>query len=1148
MPRNWTNEQHEAIYAGGELLISAAAGAGKTAVLSERIAAIIAGGTPIDRLLVVTYTKAAAAEMKARIQARLYELAEEASGRGEGAASAALSAAASACERANISTLHSFCRSLLKRSYHEAGIDPETEIGDATVTAVLLDNAVDAVLERAYAESEAAPDWGFSALLAAVGGDDKLAELIKQLHAYAVAKPDPEGWLAKAASIYTDDFLASSELFTGVLISGAERELQALFDSAKELRSTLPESCFGARAAFDDDMSQLLSLMLLKDYDKLHDALGCVSYSRLSWPKDTDAGFKKPYQDHRDSMKAQIKKLQKLFGYTLEQEAAFTSRLAAPIARLCRLTCDLDAEYSRLKAEEGIMDYSDLEQLTLKVLKNPAIAEEYRRRFKHVFVDEYQDINPAQEAILAAVSDGNRFMVGDVKQSIYRFRQAEPNIFLEKYNTYTGEGGKRRIDLNRNFRSDPAILDTVNLLFSKLMRGEDAGQIDYSDNAALISGRDDLPPGEAELVLIESNASSGDEAPELADDASVEASYAANRILDMMARGSITENGAVRPCRWSDFTVLLRSAKTTARRWLSVLTDAGIPCVSQLGGGLTDAVEVRIFLDLLRVIDNRRQDIPLLAVMRSHIYSFTEEELIHVRTDYEGEDLLDRATAAAGDERQPEWSIKCKKLLSDLDRWNGLSRIMGVGELIGRLLDETGYEVCCAALYGGETRSENLNALWERACKLESGDIGGLSGFISYMDEASASSSVETPQAPFADAVRLMTIHRSKGLEFNIVFIGGITKQFNANYKSDVGIFDPDLGIGLCSVAGDREAKCLLQRAIAAREAVRLNAEEMRVLYVAQTRAKHKLIMLGAKKDARKYAAEQMTPLNYLRILNAKCFADWMLGAYFPTGSGEDASLPLPCGSALRFSVCDPQSAETAAGMDAEGFEQWRGGALLTDPAPIEKLFENNCISNPEADLPSKLSVTGLTLRAAQINELPRFMQGEERFSAADIGTLTHRLLQLISLRPHTVESVEAELAGLAARGYFTEREAAAVRRNAVLGFLDSALGQRLCASPLAEREKEFNLLIPASALLGAETDEPVMLQGVIDCCFIEDGEWVLIDHKTTRVEPNRTARTVAEQYRRQLELYAEALTRLTGKRVKQKYVYMLSVGEAVEL
>ena len=485
-------------------------------------------------------------------------------------------------------------------------------------------------------------------------------------------------------------------------------------------------------------------------------------------------------------------------------------------------------------------------------------------------------------------------------------------------------------------------------------------------------------------------------------------------------------------------------------------------------------------------------------------------------------------------------------MLARIDGWREASRLMDPGALVVSVLDETGFGTYVSALYGGEARRGNLELIAELA-KRFSANGGSLGGFIRYFDGARESTKEPGASASGADAVRLMTIHSSKGLEFPVVILGDVTKKFRRTYNTDVGIFDADLGIGLCSVSGDKEHRSLLQRAIASREATRLNAEEMRLLYVAATRAREKLIMLGAKPKAREYAEKLARPLDDVRIMNADYYIDWIVGAFFP--NGIDTPAALPCGRRIELSVEPPSLyAGERRGMSADDFAAWQQEAAFVDPSRLDALFSFRYPSEEDSRLPSKLSVTGLTLSPAEVSVRPRFMEEGRALTAADVGTLTHRLLQLVSIAPHTEESVKAELERLTERGLFTSSEAAVIDVGAIARFFSSDPGKRLVSSRRVEREMEFNLIMEAKKLTDTGSDAPVMLQGVIDCCFMEDGGWVLIDHKTSHVGPGRTAKAVAAKYARQLELYAEALTRLTGTPVKEKFVYLLSCGEAVRL
>ena len=1159
MNDNWTTEQLEAIEKEGDLIVSAAAGAGKTSVLTERIARLIAKGADVERLLVVTFTNAAAAEMKQRIEARLIKLADDAAAAGLDERAAKLKSASASCARANISTLHSFCMSVLRRNYHEAGLDPAFGVAETLDAELLAAKAVDDVLEERFAANEKTEDPALKALVSAVKTDEKLAGLIRSLYAFAIARPDPDAWLDMAVSMYTDDFPSAAARIADGLIARSRADTEFFFAEAKRLIGDLSATQPTAAAALGSDRDVMMGLLLQPDYDHWVSAVnGIGKLDVLRFKNGTDDAEKQEAKNYREAFKAFIATLKKRFAHTLDEESAYAKLLAPPIRLLRELVGDFTKRFAELKEDEGVIDFSDMEQLTLKVLSNPAVAAEYREKFLYIFVDEYQDINPAQEAILERISKGNRFMVGDVKQSIYRFRQAEPAIFLEKYRTYKEGEGRSRVDLNANFRSRTAVLDAANLLFSQLMKGENVGEIDYSDNARLVSGRDPVPGedhGSVEMVLIDPalGLDDADLTPDDDDSESAErtnaglmAAYSAGRILDLMEHGTVSDKDGPRRYRWSDFAVLMRSAKGEVSDWMETFSNAGIPCVSDRGEGFYAAIEVRIFTDLLRVIDNRRQDIPLLAVMRSPIFGFTEEELIHIRADYDGEEFLDCVLNAAKDPAAPSWSIKCAGMLAKIDRWRARAKLTELGTLVTEVLDETRFEVNVSALYGGEARERNLETLLSLAQRLSSSG-GTLSDFIRFLDEASGSAK-EPGQVPSsADAVRLMTVHSSKGLEFPVVILANITKKFFRGYRSDVGIFDAELGIGLCSVAGDRELKSMLQRAIAAREARRLNAEEMRLLYVAQTRAKEKLIMLGVKKDAEKFAAKYSARLDDVRIMNAEFYANWMLGAYFPQGPGSELSFPH--GGGMKLDIIPPVSnAGDRGSMTSDAFGEWLQEASFLDTSALDKRFSEQYPALTETRLPSKLSVTGLTKARAQVALLPRFMEDEREFSAAEAGTLAHRLLQLVSLKPHTEASVREELELFTARGQFTEREADAINTEHVVRFFSSELGRRLLASPRIEREKEFDVYIDADKLTDTGSKAPIMLQGVIDCCFIEDGAWVLVDHKTTHIDKTHTANTVARRYARQLELYADALEKLTGLPVKEKYVYLLSVDEAVKL
>ncbi len=1163
MAQSWTKEQLRAINAEGSLLVSAAAGAGKTAVLTERIARIIAGGTSVSELLVVTFTKPAAAEMKSRIEKRLYDLAESTS---DEAAKRRLSREAGEVSHASVSTLHSFCTNLLRRSCHEAGIDPAFRPAEDAEAALMFKDALDEALEACCLSAEENRDPDFSALVDLCEGDSALCTLAASLYEFMMARPAPFEWLRDAVAAYDEKFDIYFERAQSVLCRIAQRDMRVLLSRARELYEWSDINAPRYTAMLAQDMSDMLAFAQLSSYSSWYDAL-CTYKPVRRPPAEKQGDTPSEVLSYRKEYSTLLAKLREIFRFDLQQERLIAESIAPAMRGLYALMELTRANYSRAKAERGVIDFSDMEQLALRVLNNPEIAREYRERYKYIFIDEYQDTNLVQDAIIERIRrPDNLFLVGDVKQSIYRFRQAEPASFLEKYESFRGEVGTR-IDLNANFRSSLVILEAANLLFEKLMHGKAAGEIDYSDNAALVSGTN-ISGGAVEIHLIDMSSEDGDEgrndaAGEDEDEeeeferSEREAMRAAQLIREIMERETVSDSNGERPYRFSDFAVLLRSTKGTAANWANILSAMGIPCYAELSDGYFNAIEVQVFMNLLRVIDNRRQDIPLASVMLSPIGGFTYRELIHIRGDYAGDDLLDRLIAAASGE--DEAAAKAYEFLHRIDDWHERSRFIGVNELIGALLDETRYYTFVGALPGGAVRRANLDMLSQRAHSCEKNGLLGLDSFIRFIDGARDSASLGASQTINADAVRIMSIHKSKGLEFPVVFIGGITKQINRSFTKAPGVFDRELGIGLRLRRGGGSIKSVLQRAITYLEHSKQTAEEMRVLYVAMTRARSRLYMLGAAKDAGQLAAKFAVPLNDYRVMNARSFLDWIMGAYFPHGLNQEnarrgVELNLGSGSLKLHIVPGAMLSKPSGRMDSSAFKRWTEKSMETDFSDVAKLFSYRYPNEQDTLLPSKKSVTELS--EAQFKSehetrayaAPVFLRTQrERLTAAERGTAAHKLIQHIALRHHDASSIEAELKRLTEAGILSGEEAEGICVENIAAFFASPLAQRMLKSDLVKRELEFTLVIAANEVGLSERDTPLLLQGVIDCCFMEDGEWVLVDYKTSRASED-SAHSVASRYSMQLQLYSKALQKLTGIPVKQRYIHLLGAGISVEL
>lgn len=1157
MAQSWTSEQLRAITAQGSILVSAAAGAGKTAVLTERIARIIAGGASVSQLLVVTFTKPAAAEMKSRIEKRLYELAESAA---DDAEKRRLSREAGEVSHASVSTLHSFCTNLLRRNCHEAGVDPAFRPAEDAEATLLFKDALDEALEECYLSAEEGRNADFSTLIELCDGDSALCSLVTSLYDFMMARPDPFGWLRGAANAYGDSFDEYFKKAQSVLCGIAGRDMRVLYTRAQELYEWSIENAPRYSDMLSQDMNDMVAFAQLSSYSSWHDRL--LSYKPVRRPpaeKQSQAPAR--LLAYRNEYSALLDKMRDIFRFDLQQERLIAERIAPAMRGLCALVERTAANYSRAKAERGIIDFSDMEQLTLRVLDIPEAAREYKERYKYIFVDEYQDTNLVQDAIIERIRrPDNLFLVGDVKQSIYRFRQAEPASFIEKYESFRGETGLR-IDLNANFRSSSVILDAANRLFEKLMRGKAAGEIDYSDNAALTPGAD-ISGGSVEIHLIDMQSRDGgedgaDDETEEFECAEREAMRAAQIIRELMERETLPDPSGERPYRFSDFVVLLRSARSVAANWANILSSMGIPCHAELSDGYFDAIEVQVFMNLLRIIDNRRQDIPLASVMLSPIGGFTYRELIHIRSDYPGDDLLDRLIAASLGEDAA--AARAGEFLRRIDDWHERSRFIGVNELIGALLDETRYYTLVGALPGGAVRRANLDMLLQRAQSCERSGVLGLDGFIRFMDAARDNASLGASQTISADAVRIMSIHKSKGLEFPVVFIGGITRQINRSFTRASGVFDRELGIAVRLRSGGAALKPVLQRAIIYLEHSRQTSEEMRVLYVAMTRARNRLYMLGAARDALNLASKFAAPLNDYRVMNARSFLDWLIGAYFPLGlNPENAYAGVGVhlgGGGLKLHIVPAASLSRGGGrMDRSEFARWSQASLNADFSDIARLFSYSYPYLDDTSLPSKKSVTELSEARfeAEREQRPRmapiFLNAQrDRLTGAERGSAAHKFIQYISLRPHDALSVEAELSRLSAAGILTAAQAESICVEDFVRFFASPLAHRMIASDQVRRELEFTLIIAANEAGLSRSDTPLLVQGVIDCCFMEGGEWVLIDYKTSRAD-ERSAASVASRYSMQLQLYAKALQRLTGIPVKQRYVCLLSAGINVEV
>ena len=1091
---SFTREQERAITENGNLIVSAAAGAGKTTVLTERVFRLIGEGMSIEHMLVLTFTRAAAGEMKTRIGARLMEAANAA----DGAMAAYYREQAALVPNSNVSTIDAFCTKIVFRHFFRVGLTPSCKTLDETETAVLSDETRTAVLDALAAEDAET----YRTLIIAFGSEPALIDAMKHCERFLSAQPDPDAWLADQEAGIGSEQALSEQLALALRydqtvlkrhLDELTRQAEQLPPACSQVLSLVSELAAHGRGALMQPTREAYGAALLG----LLDAKGTLRFPK-DFPAEDKAGVTDAKKDLLDLARKQVQRCVVPFSELLTQERQAVPALAA-FFRLMRAYLDAFRDAKRAK---NAVDFSDLEHMAIEILKDDEIAAEYRARFSAIIVDEYQDSNRVQETILERIATpGSFFFVGDVKQSIYRFRMAEPELFLEKCRDFHGSAGTR-IDLGENFRSGKAVIDTVNTVFSTIMQESIAG-IEYDERAMLKQGGD-VPDGKAELHLFmhENDPEDG----ESLEDAEAEARFAAQTILRRMQL-PVTEKDKTRACRYDDFAVLLRNKKH-ARVWMQTLSAMGIPCYAQMEGGYFDAVEVKLLLSLLKVIDNRRQDIPLLAVLRSPFFALTDEDLIRIRTTDKKAALLDCLLAVRTAEP------KVDAFFTRIEAWKALSRRVPMGTLLQRILDETNLYEQIGVLVGGEQRKANVDALIRAAQSYDAAKLSGVHGFLKQMESAKATERIGAASTVTADVVRIMTIHASKGLEFPFVFLGALGTRFNRQDETKPLVAETRIGVGLryadrFGVRHETVARTNVIHAIADANW----AEELRVLYVGMTRAKQELYLLGSLSNAeRKLASLPLpTPLNVRKCSDALRLLLLSLNGRLPIAVHEKRAFYDAAVQTATEGIPEPTEAERAA---LRAREAWRY------PFPTR------------TTLPEKTSVTMLEQAEEPVFTEPAFATG---YDVLIEGSAVHRVLERMPLDPAACDA------------YLDAAESvSAFHREAIRAFTRSPLFARMAKAARVQREWSFVCPMPANRLFETDLDTPVLLQGVIDACFVEDGRWVLLDYKTDRVQGD--PQIYAKKHQKQVALYAAVLEQLTGLPVSERRIVLLGANAEVRV
>ena len=1182
----WTEEQQKVIDTRDRnILVSAAAGSGKTAVLVARILALVtdpAHPVDIDRLLIVTFTNAAAGEMRQRIRDALEARAEEAP------ENAHLQRQLVLIHNAQITTIHSFCLQVLRSHFHMIGLDPGFRIADEGEMLLLRQDVLKETLEEAYelgaGEVHTTETEEFHQLLEqlAPGKDDQAVQnALLQVYQFSLGQPWPDEWLAGCRMAYCRPDKEETPPEPDWVRFVVKDTKRVLADVREEIlyAITLCQAEHGPymyEKAMQDDLAMVEALQAADDYRELAKAFAVSgTYTRLSTKKDESVSKeqKEQVQELRAGIKDALASVRVQYFYDRPEALEETFYASGVVVRaLTRLVERFMEKLTEKKREKNVLDFSDLEHLALEILvahdetgiqASPA-AMEYAEQFEEIMIDEYQDSNLVQELILNSVAgrgrgEANRFMVGDVKQSIYRFRLACPELFLEKYQTYRELENACRIDLHKNFRSRSEVLDGVNEIFRQIMT-ENLGGIVYDKDAMLYPGAVFAPDsGEArrlpEFLLLD---------PEDQDKQEAEARLVGMQIQQMVGSFPVwdAKRSAYRPMAYRDIVILLRTVSGWAETFGEVLSDMGIPCFTGSQKGYFSAVEVRTVLAYLEVLDNPVQDIPLAAVMRSPIGGFSDEALAKLRSASEERRFYDCCTAYRDNGEDAALRLALDTFFRQMEYFREKAAYTPIHLLLWEILDVTGYGAYAAALPAGRQRKANLDMLVEKAIAYEATSYRGLYHFIRYIeslkryevDYGEASLGTESD-----DTVRIMSIHKSKGLEFPVVFVSGLGKQFNETELRGRLALHSSFGIGCDYVDTTLRLRqpSLLKKVIQKTSALENLGEELRILYVAMTRAKEKLILTGAVPNAsQKLEAWQtlnvraMETLSYSTLTKASSYLDWVLPALLQH-SGKDCFL-------LRVLSAEDLLEES---KEAKASDLWR---VLEHPKEepearryLERVFSAEYPYEQEQAISGKVSVTelkkqtqlpeeheGLELYPVKESKgtVPRFRAAETTMPGSMRGTIYHTFMENLDF--HKKDVLETQLEEWIKCGKMTRDEAAAVRISDIRRFLESDIGLRMERAEEGgrlHREQPFVLGVPAHEIRSCwQSEELVLVQGIIDAWFEEDDGIVIVDYKTDRV---RTMQTLAGRYHIQLEAYAKAVARLTGKTVKECGIYSFCLG-----
>ena len=1150
---NWTLQQKSAIEARNHtILVSAAAGSGKTAVLVERIVRLVNEGVELNRMLIITFTKAAAAEMRQRLAKRLsMENGSE-----------QMMRAIDQLETAQISTIHSFCQRVIKNHFEQIGIDPLVRVCDDQQRTSMFETAFQSAIDELLEEQQ--PDV---LMLADAWEQKELLALCAELYSFLMAIPKPFQWLSDQIDAY--DQPIKEQPWFHVLEKSALMELSSLPDDLEMLRRLmeLPDAIPERSEAIQMDEQAIQSLLAVQNdlptLAAMFRTFKLPTLKRVMKQTEEQKEWGKQFSDVRTQMKKRIEKVSFILNNDHEQTQQEIPAIQQQLRGMSSLIQRVHQHFREEKGKRNVMDFGDMEQFTMEILENQDVCAQMQGEFDQIFVDECQDVSQVQDAIIQAIH-GERnslFMVGDVKQSIYRFRKADPTLFLHRMRTYSDEedADERRIILQQNFRSAYNVLDATNRVFRQTMNPE-VTELTYGPEDELICGlgaKENEPPVTVHLID-ESIVPKKTETQESKPAIRMEARAAAARIQALV-------NDEEKQIQYRDIVILLSQTANIAPIIVEELTNAGVPTFYDGEESFFELPEIRDMKTFLSLLDNEKQDLPLLAVLKMVPFKFTDQELTDIRLTLKGKKLPFYEAFAKKCEAEDELAQKCRAAKKQIETLRFEADVMPLSDFIWYLMTSSGYYASVGALPKGELRQANLRMLFERAKSYE--DEGGetLTGFLSRMDEQQrGGDSISAKMlGENENLVRVMTMHKSKGLEFPVVFLMNLSQAMVRVQRSPMQLHT-QLGMVMPYVnrAMNIRRKTCISDAFESQRQMEELAERARLLYVAMTRAKTDL-ELFAVVDA-KNRDKWILPESNHRILSSGSLINWVMQAicteeHKQSTNYPQASTPWNCENCVDFSGKPVENIrQDSTSLDA--IVRLLGGEMRTVPfeketqrkayeplktsvsALAKKKREQNALPlidiDEDAPMKRETDEQGTPLVLSELPRRPSFME-EHQMTAAERGTLTHRALSLIPLEhvracDDVAAVVREELQRMRQQGILSEAEFKQIRQPAITGYFKSPLGQRMLQSAKVRREWAFNYRL--------EGEDTQLLQGVIDCVFEEDGAWILLDYKTDFIDDSTA---FIEKYTMQLNWYAKALQVITRRQVREMWLYSLSRNQA---